>query len=212
MPVVLTADTMEVILQGRVDAQITLNTLWFQKVGGAITPSDVSAVTTALGNWFTGTVAPLLSENWAAETVHGQDWSVGAGAVAEFSLGSVAGGVASEAAPNNVAACISFSGGSAGRFARGRNYIPALPNALVTLNTLDAGFMTDLNNAYLDLTPGGAVDLSGFVWVVNSRFSGVDANGKPIPRGAGLTTAVSNVVFKTPFVRSMRTREVGKGK
>lgn len=212
MAVVLTADTMEVIIQGRVDQQITLNTLWFQKAGGAITPSDVVAVTTAVGNWFSGTLAPLLSQDWAAETVHGQDWSVGAGAVAEFSVGPTVGGVGSEAAPNNVAACLSFSGGSAGRFARGRNYIPALPNALVTLNTLDNGFMNDLLTAYGQLLPAGAVDLSGFVWVVNSRFSGVDVDGKPIPRGAGLTTQISNVVFKTPFVRSMRTREVGKGK
>lgn len=211
MPPVLTADTMEVICQGRVDNQVTLNTLWFQKVGGAITPGDVQAVTVAVGGWFSGILAPLLSEDWHTETVKGQDWSVGAGAVFEGSVTGV-GGVGSEAAPNNVAAVVSFSGGSSGRFARGRNFVPALPNSLIVLNTIDTALIDDLVGGYAQLLPSGSVDLSGFAWVVNSRFFGVDVDGKPIPRAAGLTTQISSVVMKTPFVKSMRTREVGKGK
>jgi len=213
MPLPLTAEGAEVILQGRVDGQVTLNTLWFQKVGSAIAPSDVQALGIIVGNWWTSSIAPLISNRWQAETVHAQDQSVGFGAVFEASLGPVPGGVDEEPTPNNVAAVVSFSGGSAARFSRGRNFVPALPNSLVDINTIDSSLINDLVNAYKQLLPGQSFDPTPFVWCVVSHFSGIDpVTGDPIPRGAGLVTVITSVVMKTPFVRSMRTREVGKGK
>lgn len=206
MPLPLTAGTVKVTLQGRTDGQVTINTLWFTKSGGAVTPSDVNAVATAVGNWYAGTVAPLLADSWSAEIVQAQDMSVGFGAVAQFSLGPTPGGVATEQSPNNVACCVSLRTGSAGRGFRGRNYVPAIPNAAIDINTLDPTFIASIITAYNDLLPGGAVDLGGFTLSVVSHYL------NNVLRGAGLSTPVTSVVLTVPYVRSMRTREVGKGK
>ena len=206
MPLPLTANTAKVTLQGRVDGQETINTLWFEKAGGAITPPDIQSLAVQVAAWYETVLAPLLCDAWQAEVITAQDQSVGLGALTHMSMGRTPGGVGSEPAPNNVAACVSFRTLSAGRGFRGRNFVPAIPNAEITINTLSSGFIASIINAYNGILAGGSYDPSPFVWVVVSHF----LNG--VPRGAGLATIVVNPVFTTPYVRSMRTREVGKGK
>jgi hypothetical protein len=52
----------------------------------------------------------------------------------------------------------------------------------------------------------------GASWVVVSRFSGVDANGDPIPRAAGVTTPITSVLVVDNIVDSQRRRLPGRGR
>jgi len=46
---------------------------------------------------------------------------------------------------------------------------------------------------------------------VASRFSGVDGDGKPIPRTAGVVTPISNVIVVDRVLDSQRRRLPGRG-
>ena len=202
-------DVAHVKLEGTVDGQLTINDLYFQISGGGITSVNLSTLVTAVGGWGMGTLAPLLSDDWALVRTVGTDLT--AANSYQVVLGTPAtGGVSGEANPNNVAACLTLSTALSGRSYRGRNFIPGIPGSLVTLNTLDATFMVDLENAYFDLMGAGTF-VPGWQFVVVSRYSGVDVNGKPIPRAAGIATPIIGAGFSNPYVKSMRTREVGKG-
>lgn len=188
---------------GTVDGQITINDLYFQISGGGITPVNLDAITGAVATWFTGFLAPLLSDDWSAQRVVGTDLTTAVGP--RVDVGAAApGGVAGEANPNNVAACVSFRTGSRGRSGRGRNYVPGVPGSVVTLNTMDSAFMVDLINAYQQLMGAGTF-LPGWQWVVVSRVTG------GVPRAAGLALPVTGVVMVGDSVRSMRSREIGHG-
>lgn len=198
------------MLEGSVDRQMTINDLYFEVSGGGVSSANLSALTGAVQGWFTGTLAPLLSRDWSTIRTRGRDLTAQNSFVAEAS-GTEPGGVDVEAAPNNVAACIKLGTSVSGRSFRGRNYIPALPNSLVELNTMDPAFAANLIGAYISLV-GAGVFFAGWQLVVVSRFTGGGPGVPSHPRAPGIATPVVQVSFPTPFVKSMRSREVGHGK
>jgi len=210
MAFVPSATEVQTTLEGVVDNCQTINDLFFSLPGGYIL-SDIQSLNTNLTSWFQLSIAPLLSENWSSVAVHSRALNVPNGFVVDQGAAAV-GGVANEAAPNNVAGCISFRTGIAGRSFRGRNYVPGVPNNLITLNTMDSAFMLDVLSAYNLLLPGGGALPGGWIWGVLSRFSGIDALGHPIPRAAGVFTPIVNTLFVNPKVKSMRSRSPGHGK
>ena len=109
-----------------------------------------------------------------------------------------------ESAPNNVAATVSLRTAQRGRSGHGRNFVPGIPNSVITLNALDADFINNLLAAYFELVGAGSF-VAGWQLVVLSRQTGglLRANGIGIP--------VTNVEMVTNTVRSMRSREVGHG-
>jgi hypothetical protein len=200
----------QITMEGAVDRQQTINDIYFEVSGGGITGVNLFAITFAVATWFAGTFAPLLSRDWAAVRVRGRDLTAANSFIAEAGAAAV-GGIDEEAAPNNVAACIKLATAVAGRSFRGRNYIPGIPNSKVTLNTLDAGFIADFENAYSSLTGAGTF-LAGWEMVVVSRFTGGGPGVPSAPRVAGIATPVTAGIFTSPYVRSMRSREIGHGK
>jgi cation transporter-like permease len=57
-----------------------------------------------------------------------------------------------------------------------------------------------------------AISTAGWTWVIASRFSGVDPDtGDPIPRVAGVTTPVTNVVCTDATLDAQRRRLPGRG-
>jgi hypothetical protein len=203
MPFVAVPNTALVRLQGVVDNQMTINDLSFEVSGGGITVVNLTTLAVAVEDWWSLNVANLLSENWSTVRVTAVDLSSETGPSVEVAS-STPGGVSGEAAPNNVAACVSFRTASRGRSARGRNFVPSIPNSLITLNTLDAGFITDLLNAY-SLLPGAGTFLAGWEWVVVSRFTG------GVERVTPVNFPVTSVIMVGTAVRSMRSREIGHG-
>lgn len=87
---------------------------------------------------------------------------------------------------------------------RGRNFVPAIPNAVVTLNTIDSAFITTLLDAY-NMLPGAGTFEPGWQQVIVSRQT---ANAL---RPVGIATPVVNISMVGNSVRSMRSREIGHG-
>jgi hypothetical protein len=86
---------------------------------------------------------------------------------------------------------------------------------LVRDNVLDnnvvIGYANQVQTVYEQLLPTGTILTDG-TWVIASRFSGVDGDGKPIPRAVGVTTPVTSVVIVDGIVDSQRRRLPGRGK
>lgn len=191
-----------VTCEGLVDAQQTINDLAFFS-SGAITQATLQSLVNAVAVWFTDNLAPLLSDDWQALRVRGADLTTATGVIAEAAA-VAAGGVGGEANPNNVAACVSFRTAQRGRSGRGRNFVPGIPGAAVTLNTIDSALISDLIAAYTVLIGVGTF-VAGWQWVVLSRQTGgaLRANGIGIP--------ITSVTMVGNSVRSMRSREIGHG-
>lgn len=190
-------------LEGTIDGQQTINTQYWEISGGGITPTNLNTLATALLGWFRGTLALQLAEDWNTVRVTCYDLTTENSYIAE-AADSVAGGVASEATPNNVAACVSFRTGIGGRSFRGRNFLPAVPGSVVTLNTISPTWISNILTAYGALIGAGDF-LAGWQWGVASRYTG------GAPRVSGIISPVTAAIFVNPYVKSMRTREVGKG-
>lgn len=111
--------------------------------------------------------------------------------------------------PNNATLAVSFRTGARGRSFRGRNYLAALAEGDVVESTVSAALQVDVLAAYNALLAPAISD--NFQWVVVSRYSGVDAEGDPIPRTTGIATDVLSVVIVDPIVDSQRRRLPGRG-
>lgn len=211
MPFVPEATSVEAKFEGVVDGQQTINDLYFQLPGGYIL-SDIQSLGTNLSDWFTAGFASHLSEDWSTVAIHIRALNNPASYVVDVSPTPTIGGASAAAEPNNVALCISFRTGLAGRSFRGRNYVPGVPVDQITLNTFDPGWMADVKTTYDLLLPGGGALPGGWIWGVLSRFSGVDVNGKPIPRTTGVFTPIVNTLYTDSTADSMRNRLPGRGK
>lgn len=196
-------DIAQLVLEGTVDQQQTINDIYFKITAGGITPTNLGDLVAAGAGWFSTQLAPLLSENWSTVRVIGTDLGSPIGSRVEGSV-TFPGGVSGEAVPNNVAACISLRTAQRGRSGHGRNYVPAIPNSLVTLNTIDPDLIGNLVSAY-NLMVGPDSFLPGWQMVVLSRFTG----GAPRANGVGIPILTASMVGNS--VRSMRSREIGHG-
>ena len=193
----------QITLQGRVDNQLTINDVYFAISGGTIDISNLAVITSAVATWWGADLIPFLSDDWTGERVVGTDLTTQFGPTFQTAT-PTPGGISGEANPNNVAACVSFRTGLRGRSFRGRNFVPAVPGADVTLNTLDPTFITNILGAYNNLVGPGLFS-AGWQWVVLSRRIAGSLRANGIGEPVIAATMVGN------SVRSMRSREVGHG-
>lgn len=196
-------DVALVRVNGRIDGQKTINTLYWQVSGSGIDQVNLTALADAVDGWASSALVSPLSDDWSYESVDAIDLSV-PNSFQVTRSSAAPGESSSEAAPNNVAACISFQTVFSGRSFRGRNYIPGIPNDQINLNTMENAFMASLITIYDDLIGAGTF-LAGWQWGVVSRQTG------GVARAEGLFSPITSVVFRTPYVRSMRSREIGHG-
>lgn len=203
MPFQPAPNVAQIQIQGSVDSQLTINNLFFEISGGGITPVNLLTLVSSLANWASVSLAPLLSEDWSLTRTVGLDLTTATGARVE-AAGSATGGVSGEAAPNNVAACVSFRTGLRGRSYHGRNYVPAIPNSEISLNAISPTFLSALSGAYTTLVGPGTF-VPGWEWGVLSREQA------GVALANGILTPIISVTFTSPYVRSMRSRSVGHG-
>lgn len=204
MPYQPVVNVAQVKLEGVVDRQMTINDLYFEISGGGINTTNLSTLAFAVATWWGNELVPNLSEDWSSVRAVAIDLTTATGPSVEMPL-SVPGGVGVEAAPNNVAACVKFSTAQRGRFARGRNFVPGVPNSQVLLNTLQPAFINALTTAYSQLVGPGEF-VAGWQWVVVSRYL------NNVQRASGLAIPVTGASMVGNVVRSMRSREVGHGR
>ncbi len=128
------------------------NRLWFHLDTSPIGSGELQALADGLSSWWALHVMPLLSQDLVMLSVSASDWSVVGGGVAVGATVGVAGGVASEALSANVALPVLFRWPlSMGRLKKNKNYIPGVPESVVSLNTVDLGWAGQLWDAYVAL-------------------------------------------------------------
>lgn len=190
---------------GRIDGQTTINDLYFATEAPPVTLGQLDALALALDAWFSASILTLLSASYSYEHVRVRDLTSQAGFVVERSDSAGPGGAGGAFVPNNVAPCISFRTAIAGRSGRGRNYIPGVPQSVISGNTISPGFIADTTIAYQGLLATGSFKPAGWTWVVVSRFT-LNA-----PRPAGVANAVLSVLYTDTTVDSQRRRLPGRG-
>jgi hypothetical protein len=210
MPFVPVADVVMVEMRMRLDSQKIENTLYFRRVGGW----DL-ADATPLGNdmliWWTTHYAPFVSISLTLNEIYITSLASATGFVYSqpAPTPNPTGDEIANVMPNNVALTVSFRTSVRGRSFRGRNYISGLPEDAVTANTVDNTTIAAVTAGYEELM--AVASGNSAKWCVVSRYSGVDGDGDPIPRVAGIATDIASVLVVDATVDSMRRRLPGRG-
>lgn len=212
MPFVPVPNAVECELRMLLDGQQIENTLYFYAPGG-ITLANLQVLTNDLSSWWLTNCAPLLPLDVSLIEIVATDLTTNTGLQYSNALSTpVPGGLGQPALPNNVTLAVSFRTAIRGRSYRGRNYIPCLTENQVQNNTVNADVVDDWRDAYAAILTTVADPSSDFVWVVVSRYLGVDSNGKPIPRTVGNAEPIITVVVVDPTIDSQRRRLPGRGR
>lgn len=211
MPFVPVANTALFEFRYTLDAQHIENTLYFL-AGSPPGVAELTSLNAAMEAYWHTNLQPLIPDSVELQELVSTDLTTATGPqVSSVPTGTVIGGVADPVLPNNVTLAVSFRTANRGRSFRGRNYIPALWETGVVKNTVGPTIVAAIQAAYNALVTDAGVLAAGFEWVVVSRFSGVDVNGNPIPRVAGLATPVTSALVVDPIIDSARRRLPGRG-
>lgn len=212
MPFVPVTNTAAVELRMLMDDQQVENTLTF-RLGATLTPSNLLTLCNDLEAWWIANYAPQTNAQNSLVEIVATDLTTATGpSISVSPVGGDPGGGSGDFLPMNASLAISFRTASRGRSFRGRNYFVGLSEGQVTGNTVDLAVVAALQDAYELLLPVGGIFTDDWIWVVTSRFSGVDVDGRPIPRAAGLTTPITNVVIVDRTIDSARRRLPGRGR
>jgi hypothetical protein len=188
--------------------QQVCNIMYFEK-GSPWTASELVTLATAINSWVDAELLPLLSADMKFVGTEARSMEAESAPSVEVAISPpLEGDVANAGLPGNVALAIKFATGLTGRSFRGRNYIAGWPEQSVTGNKMLPAPQAALVVAFEQL----ASYLVGLAanHVVASLFSGVDPDGKPIPRTTGVTTEVSQYTADEN-IDSMRKRLNGRG-
>lgn len=202
-------NTIEVDVNYLLDGQVVQNTMYFENTE-PWTIAEIGIFLDGLNSIITEELMPLLSSSIQLFELVARLLDTASSIGFTFSLPTpVSGGRADEMLPSNVTYTISFRTGLTGRSFRGRNYIPGLSVDSVDNNTIDADTRTGLL-AYYSAVKAYASEY-GAPMVVVSRYSGIDADGDPIPRVTGVTTPIVSFGTADTTVDSQRRRLPGRG-
>jgi len=203
-------DTIEVETVFELYGQVVENTSYFTNAAGW-DETSITDFLTALRTLISTDLMPLLAAAIKFTRL------VGTLLDAVDSLGivmsvtpPVSGSAGGAGLPNNSAYVVTFNTATRGRGGRGRNYIAGLTiNDEVDANTVTGDFRTGLLSYYTALRALGSEN--GATMVVVSRFSGVDSDGKPIPRVTGLARPITSFSTFDTTLDSQRRRLPGRG-
>jgi len=210
MPFVPVANSALVEIRMVAEGQHCENTLWFE-LGIVPTEAALTNLLTGIGSWWRANIKPITSSRvrvseyvaTSMDTISGPQVTV-----AGDSLDN--GASTANTMPLGTALTVSFRTALRGRSFRGRNYILGMTEDQVDGNSVVAGVTGLWTAAYEALL--AATPISGWSWIIASRFSGVNpTTHKPIPRAAGVTTPVTAVVIVDEFIDSQRRRLSGRG-
>jgi len=201
-------NTAKVALLFQQYGQKLVQTLWFNKASDW-TSEDLNDLATAVNSWVVDELLPLMVNNVSFIGSTAVDMSAAGSEGVELLEGTpVAGSGGSQGLPSNVTAAIKFLTGLTGRSNRGRNFIVGIPREATTGDNINGASAAEFVSAYEAL----ASYLTGLTadHVVASLYSGVDGDGHPIPRSAGVVHAVTSYAMDLAL-DSMRRRLIGRG-
>jgi len=185
-----------------------INTLWFTNPIAWVA-TELERLGDMLVSWHTDNIQNLQPATISLNSIRVTSQVTSTSPAIEYVAGlpnvGTAGGTL---LPSNVTAAVSFLTQYRGRNNRGRNYIVGLREGDVDNDTIQTGTVDAWRDAYQNLIAAATVE--DFEWVVASRYDGVDANGKPIPRVSGQTTPVTGVKMDNT-IDSQRRRLLNRG-
>jgi len=162
-----------------------------------------------MNSWVVNELLPLQSNTVTFNGTEAVDMSAPGqeGSFVPLTSGNV-GGQTATGSPSNVTGAMAFKTGLTGRSNRGRNFLIGMNSAAITgdsITPVAVGLFTAAYNELASYLTTLAAD-----HVVASLYSGVDSDGKPIPRTAGVVHAVTAYVLDAAL-DSMRRRLIGRG-
>jgi len=208
MPFIPVPNTAEAVLRYVQDGQKLANVFHAE---WPAPPSivELSDLALDLRDWWIANMRPIVGNNVTLEQVAAKSLhSAGAPAV-EFPVPAGTGADPAPALPNCCTVTVKWLTGLAGRSFRGRSYHVGLTEAQVTNNNIIPASLSVIAAAYNLLIP--ALTQATRTMVVVSKYSGVDALGRPIPRSAGVTTQITES-FMDAVVDTQRRRLPGRGR
>jgi len=172
--------------------------------------SDMAALGLELAGWWSSDMSGNVSNTVHLVLIRIKGLTTDSEPAIEYTTGlPLTGAQSGVALPNNVTLAIKFNTGLAGRSFRGRNYFVGLTEAhLVSQNTVSPATITALVGSYNNLID--AYEAASFLLVVASFFHGVDVDGNPIPRAAGIGTVVTGFTIDS-VIDSQRRRLPNRG-
>jgi|SRR5215218_261980 len=205
-------NAVEVEARMLLDGQKIENTLGFQHFT-TFNISDLEVLALDVIGWWTTKVAPITPADLTLVEVVITDLTTDTSPQwTEAPSEPIAGTFAGNALPNNVSLAVSFRTANRGRSNRGRNYVPCLMENQVVNNTVSGATVTQWLDVYNSIPTLISGPDTSWTWSVISKYSGVDSDGKPIPRSEGVTTPITAAVVVDPTVDSMRRRLPGRGR
>jgi len=210
MPFVPVENTALVETRMMFDGQKCENTIWVENEA-AWDGASLAELASEVKDWWVANYAGLVTFGTSLTEVVATDMSSDTGPQASVAGGGEVGLGSGAPFPGGTSFVVSFRTALRGRSFRGRNYIVGVPEASRSLiSGVDSDYVEACVNAYTALLD--AISTAGWTWVIASRFSGVDPDThNPIPRVAGVTTPVTNVVCTDATLDSQRRRLPGRG-
>jgi len=208
VPIVPNASVVSLTQRGTCEGQEVLNRTYWQVTGGGAW-SNISMQELAVGytNWWGTVVQPLVHVGYVmTELVLSQQVQEGLQLIHTAGL-PLSGSLVGDALPLNVAACVTFATGRAGRSGRGRYYLGALAENASSGSRFTVPFVAAVNSAFASLRvlPIGSVGSSYSLVVYSTEFN-------KIPRAAGLASLVSSCYLRDSIIDSQRRRLPGRGR
>lgn len=199
------ANTCQVNIRGRLDGQQCENTMYFESVGGALTPTLLQLIAEdVMANWISE-LQPLKSSTCTFTEVFAFDLSTeGSFGFTAIPGAPVSGEAGAPPLPNNVSLAVSFRSAFRGRSGRGRNYWYGLVEDQFAGNNATTAIQTAILAGY-DTLVGSALT-NGFVHVVASRFT------NNAPRLVGAIFPVQAITITDSTLDSQRRRLPGRGR
>ena len=137
MTFIPTVRGVRITVEMTIEGQVVLN-IYHAVAPDPIVTADLTAIALIVKDWWTGDLADYLSDDIALTGVTARDISsIDGQEVSDHDGLPVVGQVASQAAPNQVAMCVTHYTLFTGRSSRGRSYIPGLPSASLAQSVIN---------------------------------------------------------------------------
>lgn len=173
-------------------------------------PTDLQDTAADFVSWWGTHVKGGVATGVSLNVIKARSLTTESSSAIEYTTGlPLAGLNSTQALPNNATLAIKWTTGLAGRSFRGRTYhIGLCTNQLVDNNHVSSAAQSDLAGGYQALIT--AIEGEANNLVVASFYSGVDTDGKPIPRTAAVVTPIDNCTVNTT-IDSQRRRLPERG-
>jgi hypothetical protein len=193
-------------VRGELDSQRVENTLYF-RITENWTGSLLQELADGVRDWYVANILPNICAAFELREVVATDLTSNTGPTAtSVPATATFGSNTGEPAPSNVAVTVSFRTAGRGRSSRGRNYVMAIPNTVIAVNTITSDYAQALVDGYTALLESSiAIGTGEAIWGVFSRFH------NNAPRTEGVFSPITRVVVVDLTVDSQRRRLPGRG-